>query len=689
MNDLLRDIFDRMLAATWQASVIAVIVLAVQWIAQERLLPRWRGTLWGLVLLRLALPALPPSPLSLMNLRSRPPATTATVGTEMITYGVIPSQKPAIAPQPLKFANTPVDRPAVVATVWFAVASSFILLRMLGSFRFSRRLRRLPQNTDPRLIDALNHHTANPPPCIETDLVRTPALTGVFAPRLLIPIGLADRLTGTELRFVIAHELAHLRRRDVLVGWIAWLIAAVHWFNPIAWLAVARFHAERELACDAAVLSQTRDHDRLTYGQTILRILELFPGPSPRATVAVGMLSSRGSIRRRIASISATPRSRWPLVGPLLLIAIGCATLTGPKRPAVATHSTRDTDPSAVVDRAYDIRDIIIDVPSFTNAPSLGIKTLATTRSAKRDGPPAKTRAELVDDVVRFIQEEVDPQSWRSHGGAVGEIKEMNGHLLITQTTANHEAIQLLMQDLRGAHGVQVTLEARFLTGEPVFRALEQHANGKRWQAAKGHQFWPAYLNDNETTALLYAAQSSTQSTLVTAPRITLFNGQRAYVLVSRQTAFVSDLKPSTTQPGNYDAEIGIAESGILLDADANVSADRKVVTITLRPQLSTILDIEPKPWPGAPAGRDDLIVQVPRMRTTKVEATTAIPHNQTALLRLRPRTYPPSTTQPADADEPVLVMIRPRIIVTEPGNEPQSLLSSRTTTKPVVKSDK
>src|SRR2546423_1617762 len=88
------------------------------------------------------------------------------------------------------------------------------------------------------------------PQLVETDLVSTPALAGMFRPVLLLPATLATSLTPGELELVLRHELAHAQRRDVLIGLIVTLIAVVHWFNPLVWLAAARFRAERELACD-------------------------------------------------------------------------------------------------------------------------------------------------------------------------------------------------------------------------------------------------------------------------------------------------------------------------------------------------------------------------------------------------------------------------------------------------------
>jgi len=80
-----------------------------------------------------------------------------------------------------------------------------------------------------------------------------PLLIGWIRARIILP-AVAARWSGDELQAVLRHELAHVRRRDNLVGLIASLLVAFHWFNPLAWLVASRLRVEAELACDDAVI---------------------------------------------------------------------------------------------------------------------------------------------------------------------------------------------------------------------------------------------------------------------------------------------------------------------------------------------------------------------------------------------------------------------------------------------------
>ena len=146
---------------------------------------------------------------------------------------------------------------------------------------------------------------------------------------------------------------------------------------------------------------------------------------------------------------------------------------------------------------------------------------------------------------------------------------------------------------------------------------------------------------------LLRATQASRSATVVTAPRVTLFNGQRAYVLVANQRSYISDLNAQVgTGTGIFDPEIDVVESGVLLDVSATVSADRKYVTLTLRPQLTTLIQLAEFVFQtGATGGVDDPfdpfgtadvpsgIVQQPELQITEVRTTVSVPDGGTLLL--------------------------------------------------------
>jgi len=113
----------------------------------------------------------------------------------------------------------------------------------------------------------------------ESPAVSGPFLIGVIRPTLLLPQGMISsaapfRATPQQLRTVFLHELAHLKRWDVWIGWLATLLLVVHWFNPLLWLAIRRMNADREEATDALALKTLNASDRTAYAHSLLDIVE-------------------------------------------------------------------------------------------------------------------------------------------------------------------------------------------------------------------------------------------------------------------------------------------------------------------------------------------------------------------------------------------------------------------------------
>jgi hypothetical protein len=145
---------------------------------------------------------------------------------------------------------------------------------------------------------------------------------------------------------VFLHELAHLKRRDLLWNWLAALLQAVHWFNPLVWFGFARWRAVREMACDALALEAAGEGKNQEYGRTILRLLERFTYRTASPGF-VGILEDKRELRQRIEAIAQfRPASRWPVLGMLLLVAIAAGCLTdGTNRYASATVMADERQP--------------------------------------------------------------------------------------------------------------------------------------------------------------------------------------------------------------------------------------------------------------------------------------------------------------------------------------------------------
>jgi bla regulator protein BlaR1 len=177
---------------------------------------------------------------------------------------------------------------------------------------------------------------------IVCDEVPSPALFGLIRPRLLMPEGLLRGFSREDLRFVLLHELAHVKRGDILVNWLLTGLQILHWFNPIVWLAFARLRADRELACDELALKVAGDAGRKPYGETIIRLLEEFSRPA-RLPGLAGVLEEKSHMHRRIAMIASSPSSSaFGFATVAALFALALVGLTDARHPVFPPDTRGD-----------------------------------------------------------------------------------------------------------------------------------------------------------------------------------------------------------------------------------------------------------------------------------------------------------------------------------------------------------
>ncbi len=162
--------------------------------------------------------------------------------------------------------------------------------------------------------------------------IRSPGLFGFIRPRLLLPREMFDTVTREEMRYIFLHELAHLRRHDIYLGWLTSLLQVLHWFNPLVWFAFYRMRADRELACDALVLTRTGQDISQEYGGATVSLLRRFSRSRPLPAMA-GIIENRSQLRRRIAMITQFKNNsyRWSPLAAILIVTLACISLPDAK----------------------------------------------------------------------------------------------------------------------------------------------------------------------------------------------------------------------------------------------------------------------------------------------------------------------------------------------------------------------
>lgn len=364
--NLLGELFGCILTASRDAAVLALFVGIVLLLSRQRLPPAWRHTMWMLVVIRLLLPVLPGSVFSWQQWFSPEQGSFAALREVTITdQWAMPdfasSSKLAVADDKALTTRTtpPTERRSNVAliasTIWGSGVIVFLGLVTLSSLRFRRKVARL-KSPDRSGQEAPEQQLASIciglgirriPRVIVTDAVDAPALTGIWRPAILLPSTTLANLSEEQMRFVLLHELGHLRRGDVAVNWLLCFLQAFHWFNPVLWWAFHRTRIEAERSTDEWVLKRKQNHRPADYGETLLRLLEMKTPGRVALPGVVGVLESGRDLRSRIEAICRYrgKRSRWVLASAVLLVTavavVGLTRAPDKKAPVTPTRKLR------------------------------------------------------------------------------------------------------------------------------------------------------------------------------------------------------------------------------------------------------------------------------------------------------------------------------------------------------------
>lgn len=396
--------FAWLLESTMIASMVICLILTTQKLMGERLGPRWCHALWLVLLVRMVLPWAPSSRFSLPNLvpasiqRGQPHARVYRVRQEDISEpgeaseptesGAISPSRPTLrAPQaPPRLARTPnveVLKTSVLPAIrrllpllWLAGAAflgGYLLKSNFALWRIVKRERPLVSQPILELFETCKSQMGVQTivALVPSDRVRSAALFGSIRPRLLLPREMIDTTNHEELRYIFLHELGHLKRHDIYLGWLTSLLQVLHWFNPLVWLAFHKMRADRELACDALVLTRAGQDESRAYGRTMVGLLERF-SCSQRLPAMAGILEDRSQLKRRIAMIAKFKDNsyRWSLPAAALIILLACVALPNPRGTQASVVPAKEPH-DAAVDRSPDgdgtqagplIRELKIDI---------------------------------------------------------------------------------------------------------------------------------------------------------------------------------------------------------------------------------------------------------------------------------------------------------------------------------------
>ena len=353
--------FDTLLQIGAAKLVVSVVLAGLAWAVQRRVRhPAVTYPLWLLVLVAMLLPAV----VSIPVLPGESGATPVIADDAALTGDAVARVAVSAASPEGTGSGTPFPAritekgKAGLAIVWLVVAAALLGWTLVRALRFRRWLARTsrpaPRELRHEVAEIGRRLSLARLPEVHTTAARVSPMvcwTG-GTPRLVIPSFLLATLNKQELRSVLAHELAHVRRRDHMVRWIEWLACSAFWWNPVAWWARRELRAAEEASCDALGVAALGSTPR-AFAKSLLRVVEVMSTPParPAPAFASGAASGRNpaALERRLRVLlnrESTDRApRWIRAAgtvamvcllPLGLVYCGTADLSTPTLPEVS-----------------------------------------------------------------------------------------------------------------------------------------------------------------------------------------------------------------------------------------------------------------------------------------------------------------------------------------------------------------
>ena len=280
MDDVFLKIMNLSISASWL--ILAVLVLRVV----LKKAPKWvMPLLWGVVALRLVCLFSIESALSLIPSAETIPSEIVTETREPVLYEqatldiVTNPTLPSAAEVPVGVSRQQAQVDFnIYSVLWLAGMAALLVHALVSAGKLKKKLA-----TAILLRDNI----------YESEFVDSPFVFGVIKPKIYLPMHMDE---GTAA-YVIAHEHAHLARRDHWWKVLGYLVLALHWFNPLVWVAYILFCRDIELACDEKVVKGLDGAARADYSQALLSCAA--PG---RAVAACPLAFGEGNIKTRVKS---------------------------------------------------------------------------------------------------------------------------------------------------------------------------------------------------------------------------------------------------------------------------------------------------------------------------------------------------------------------------------------------------
>ncbi|MFL0267469.1 M56 family metallopeptidase [Candidatus Clostridium radicumherbarum] len=392
----LAKLFYYIFSLSIMGSILTIGLIIVKGLFKDKLSANFHYYIWFLLIIRLIIPYLPSADFNIINfiptynhntvIELQQPSTSGTTEKTSPFYSATnkdnlttKSSTPALSSKDNSWQVSTLKNLITFKTlslIWLVgviVTFSYILL-VNGILLFRSKKLEVCQSKD--ILQILEECKSilkfNPRvSLVYDDAIKSPAIFGLFPPKISISKKIISKLAPEELRYILLHELSHLKREDLFVNALVLSLQSIYWFNPLIWYALHQMKQDCEIACDANVITTLKTEDHKNYGMTIIKLLQLLSEPN-WTPGTLGFISRFN--KRRIVMISSYKKAtiKWTAAAIALTLLAGCSSLNNPVKSTISAPNQNEASNNGQTNNNSN---------SGSNATSQGSATISNAAS--------------------------------------------------------------------------------------------------------------------------------------------------------------------------------------------------------------------------------------------------------------------------------------------------------------------
>jgi ankyrin repeat protein/beta-lactamase regulating signal transducer with metallopeptidase domain len=437
---------DGMWLIVWQSAALAAIIylvtLCIRRASAAACFWLWMLVPFRLLVMPLVTLSLPLLPAAIPGQESTDIGPLSVEVTTMNTAGaLLPENKLGVENSGSMVSPMSETRPIkkhALPSAWSLLMIGWLVGLALCSTRLFRNWRRVMriaseavEATESGILDAAKRAGTtlglkHMPKVLVTKKNVSPFLFGVLKPVLVIPEGLIVNVGTDGITAVLAHEFAHLRRRDPLIGWLLAICEVVYFFNPIFYFVKRRILFERERACDSWVVTYSKAKSSV-YANALIRAADICRGFRTNIGPVGAVTESFGDLKKRLIAISwnLKPKARLSISALVLLVILGVVCT-----PGILLTARAETKPNA---------EAIENSPTTPGSTTAEDKAAATAALFRALPDNRTVRPDTVEHMRLAIAQGADLEAKNSKGYTPL-------HAAVRAYGNNYKAIRLLFE---------------------------------------------------------------------------------------------------------------------------------------------------------------------------------------------------------------------------------------------------